>query len=77
MNDKNFRLAGLNAGLNERRGDLSEEPLKDGSPPLLVEGEDYYLENGLYVFMESFLRRRGYCCDSGCRHCPYPKESNE
>jgi hypothetical protein len=25
--------------------------------------------------MESFLRRRGYCCDSGCRHCPYSDES--
>jgi hypothetical protein len=24
--------------------------------------------------MESFLRRRGYCCDSGCRHCPYSEE---
>jgi hypothetical protein len=34
----------------------------------LVEGEDYYLENGLYVFTAQFLLRRGYCCDSGCRH---------
>jgi hypothetical protein len=23
------------------------------------------------VFTASYLRRRGYCCDSGCRHCPY------
>lgn len=33
--------------------------------------EDYYVENGFIVFTESFLRRRGYCCKSGCRHCPY------
>ena len=24
------------------------------------------------VFTADFLRRRGYCCGSGCRHCPYP-----
>jgi hypothetical protein len=27
------------------------------------------------VFTAKFLLRRGYCCGSGCRHCPYPKES--
>jgi hypothetical protein len=25
------------------------------------------------VFTEKFLRERGYCCESGCRHCPYGK----
>jgi hypothetical protein len=39
--------------------------------PALEEGRDYYLEAGLYVFTEYFLRQRGYCCRSGCRHCPY------
>lgn len=38
----------------------------------LVEGRDYYVENGLMVLSESYLRRRGYCCHNGCRHCPYP-----
>jgi hypothetical protein len=37
----------------------------------LQEGLDYYLENGLLVFTAAFLRKRGYCCESGCRHCPY------
>jgi Family of unknown function (DUF5522) len=37
----------------------------------LVQGEDYYLENGNWVFTAKFLLRRGYCCRSGCRHCPY------
>jgi iron complex transport system substrate-binding protein len=37
----------------------------------LKEGPDYYLENGAMVFTASYLQRRGYCCDSGCRHCPY------
>jgi len=38
----------------------------------LKEGEDYYLnENGLLVFTEAYHLKRGYCCRSGCRHCPY------
>ncbi len=40
-------------------------------PAPLIEGRDYYVENGLYVFTEYYLRQRGYCCQSGCRHCPY------
>lgn len=56
-----------------RAGQLSA---KDPQPPL-VEGEDYYIENGNLVFTASFLLRRGYCCGSGCRHCPYPKEPKE
>ena len=40
----------------------------------LREGRDYYLENGLFVFTAAFLRRRGYCCESGCRHCPYEQQ---
>jgi hypothetical protein len=37
----------------------------------LIEGVDYYLENGLFVFTAKYLRERGYCCESGCRHCPW------
>jgi hypothetical protein len=37
----------------------------------LIEGLDYYLENGLMVFTTHYLRNRGHCCESGCRHCPY------
>lgn len=40
-------------------------------PQPLKEGIDYYVENGKYVFTEKYLRERGYCCKSGCRHCPY------
>jgi len=40
-------------------------------PEQLVEGTDYYIENGFVVFTEQYLRNRGYCCESGCRHCPY------
>jgi hypothetical protein len=37
----------------------------------LIEGEDFYYEGPYMVFTEKFLRERGYCCESGCRHCPY------
>lgn len=38
----------------------------------LIKGEDYYVdEQGLYVFTERYHRKRGYCCKSGCRHCPW------
>lgn len=37
----------------------------------LIENVHYYWENGRIVFTELFLRERGYCCKSGCRHCPY------
>ena len=34
--------------------------------------EDYYInEDGLMVFTEVYHLKRGYCCKSGCRHCPY------
>jgi len=37
----------------------------------LIEGEDFYLEGGLMVFTRSYHLKRGHCCGSGCRHCPY------
>ncbi|MBL7685762.1 MAG: hypothetical protein JNK65_06995 [Deltaproteobacteria bacterium] len=38
----------------------------------LKEGVDYYFdERGRMVMTEDYLRRRGRCCESGCRHCPY------
>jgi Family of unknown function (DUF5522) len=40
-------------------------------PAQLVEGEDYYIEDGLMVFTALYHLKRGYCCGSGCRHCPY------
>jgi hypothetical protein len=36
-------------------------------------GADTYVDpaSGLTVLTAGYLARRGYCCDSGCRHCPY------
>jgi hypothetical protein len=32
---------------------------------------DFYWENGKMVMTESYHKRRGSCCGSGCLHCPY------
>ena len=36
-------------------------------------GEDGYVDpaSGLFVMTATYLLARGYCCDQGCRHCPY------
>lgn len=36
---------------------------------------DYYTdpETGFLVFTAHYLAARGFCCDSGCRHCPYER----
>jgi hypothetical protein len=47
------------------------------STPPLVEGVDYYFENGLMVFTREYHLKRGYCCQSGCRHCPYGFNTDE
>ncbi len=34
--------------------------------------EDYYInEDGYFVMTEKYHLKRGYCCKSGCKHCPY------
>jgi hypothetical protein len=34
--------------------------------------EDYYLsDEGYIIFTEAYHLKRGYCCKSGCKHCPY------
>jgi Family of unknown function (DUF5522) len=41
-----------------------------------IEGEDYYFDGPYLVFTEAYHRRRGFCCQSGCRHCPYGFRKN-
>jgi hypothetical protein len=33
--------------------------------------DDFYFEAGLLVFTAAYHLRRGWCCGSNCRHCPY------
>jgi uncharacterized protein DUF5522 len=36
-------------------------------------GDAGYLDptTGLFALTAKFLADRGYCCERGCRHCPY------
>lgn len=45
----------------------------------LEPGDCYFSDEGYLVFTEQYHTKRGYCCQSRCRHCPYgnapkPKE---
>ena len=40
----------------------------------LQPGDFYYTPEGYLVFTEQYHRRRGFCCGSGCRHCPWRKD---
>lgn len=37
----------------------------------LIEGEDFYWDGPFVVFTAAYHLRKGVCCGSGCRHCPY------
>jgi hypothetical protein len=47
----------------------STPPPEDTPPELLP--EDFYYEGPYLVFTSIYHRKRGYCCNSDCRHCPY------
>lgn len=42
----------------------------------LEEGDFYLSPEGYKVFTEKYHLKRGYCCESGCRHCPYGYNKN-
>jgi len=56
--------------LNELVAKQKEYPFP-GRGGDLIEGVHYYKEDVYRVFTEFYLISRGYCCRSGCRHCPY------
>ena len=33
--------------------------------------EDFYYDGPYLVFTAAYHLKRGYCCNSDCRHCPY------
>ena len=36
-------------------------------------GDYYHTPEGYLVFTAQYHQRRGFCCGSGCRHCPWQK----
>jgi len=43
----------------------------------LCSDEYYYSKEGYIIFTEKYLLKRGYCCENGCRHCPYQKNNEK
>ena len=37
----------------------------------------YYSADGYIVFTEKYLLKHGYCCQNGCKHCPYGFDKNK
>jgi hypothetical protein len=58
-----------------KANDDSERPtVKEGEAPLpdaALGPEDFYMDGPWLVFTTAYHLRRGYCCNSNCRHCPY------
>lgn len=48
----------------------SSESSESPAPQDLQPG-DFYPEGPYMVFTAQYHLRRGFCCNSGCRHCPY------
>jgi len=54
--------------------DIPPAPQPDDSHPAdpqELAPEDFYFEGPFLVFTAAFHLKRGFCCNSGCRHCPY------
>ena len=49
----------------------AKAPSMTDSNSTLMEGRDYYWEGAVIVFTARYLLDRGFCCESGCRHCPF------
>jgi len=42
----------------------------------IKEGDSYRTAEGNIVFTEQYHKKRGYCCENNCRHCPYGFREN-
>ena len=61
--------------MSDTKPNKSQRPVpKPGEAPLTSEPlqpEDFYMQGPYLVFTAAYHQRRGYCCNSDCRHCPY------
>jgi hypothetical protein len=53
---------------------MSEQPPIGRETTPALDEEDYYMEGPYLVFTAAYHLKRGYCCGSGCRHCPYRQD---
>jgi hypothetical protein len=48
-----------------------KSPQPENASPDELLPEDFYYEGPYLVFTAAYHLKRGFCCNSGCRHCPY------
>ena len=55
------------------------EPWSQAHEEARRRGEPAYVDpaTGLLVFTERYHQARGWCCGSGCRHCPWADDLEE
>lgn len=53
-----------------------EDAITRAHEEAMQRGEGFYRDpvSGLSVMTAKRHLARGYCCGSGCRHCPYPAD---
>ncbi len=49
----------------------ADDPKQVPAAASKLDPEDYYFDGPYVVFTAAYLLKRGTCCGSGCRHCPY------
>ncbi len=70
LHDQSFRYGNSRAYIKRAdEGAGLSKPLPKFNK--LVENVDYYKEGDKVVFTSVYHLKRGYCCHSKCRHCPY------
>ncbi|HEY5382451.1 MAG TPA: DUF5522 domain-containing protein [Acidobacteriaceae bacterium] len=58
-----------------KRRPLPEDATQKEADTAPLAPEDFYYEGSNLVFTAAYHRKRGYCCNSGCRHCPFDRPS--
>ncbi|MHB1022324.1 MAG: DUF5522 domain-containing protein [Acidobacteriaceae bacterium] len=46
-------------------------PENPPNPEFTLDEEDYYYDGPYLVFTAAYHLKRGTCCGSHCRHCPF------
>jgi hypothetical protein len=61
----------LSGCIGENKSMASPDPTPEDRVAPIPEPDEFYYEGPYIVFTEAYHLRRGWCCQSGCRHCPY------
>lgn len=57
--------------VNASKDWIQELYVKEFMKPKLLPTDFYYNIDGRMIMTESYHKRRGSCCGSGCLNCPY------